>query len=88
MQTLLWILAGGLIGWTSCAYIGYNAARGAVVSTLIGAIGALIGAEAIAPMFLAAPTPGEWNLPLAVFAAAAAAACLVLSDMLHQRWGV
>ena len=56
---------------------------------VIGGVGALIGTKAIAPIFLsAASAPGEVTLPFVVVAAGAAAALLVLSHMLHQKFGV
>ena len=89
MDTLVCIAAGSLIGWLSYTYWHFNWERGAVVSMVIGAVGALIGSKAIAPMFLsAASAPGDATLPVVVFAAAAAAGVLVLSHMLHQRFGV
>ena len=89
MDTLLCIAAGSLIGWLSYAYWRFNWERGLVVSIVIGAVGALIGTKAIAPMFLsAASSPGDVTLPFVVFAAGASAALLVLSHMLHQRYGV
>ena len=89
MDTLVCIAAGSLIGWLSYSYLRFNWERGAVVSMVIGAVGALIGTKAIAPMFLsAASAPGDVTLPFVIFAAGAAVALLVLSHMLHQRFGV
>jgi uncharacterized membrane protein YeaQ/YmgE (transglycosylase-associated protein family) len=89
METLVWIVTGGLIGWMSYALLRFNAERGAIVSIVIGAIGALVGAKAIAPMFIAAASAtGEVSLPLVLFASGAAVALLALGDMLHQRWGM
>ena len=89
MDTLVCIAAGSLIGWLSYSYLRINWERGAIVSMVIGAVGALIGTKAIAPMFLsAASAPGDVTLPFIVFAAGAAVALLVLSHMLHQRFGV
>lgn len=89
MDTLVYIAAGSLLGWLSYTYWRFNTGRGAVVSMVIGGVGALIGTKTIAPMFLsAASAPGEATLPFLVFAAGAAAALLVLSHMLHQKFGV
>jgi uncharacterized membrane protein YeaQ/YmgE (transglycosylase-associated protein family) len=89
METLVWLVAGGLVGWLSYTYLHYNEARGLMVAIVIGAVGALLGVKWIAPMFLAATTAAaEPSLSLALFAAAAAAACLALGDLVHQRWGV
>jgi uncharacterized membrane protein YeaQ/YmgE (transglycosylase-associated protein family) len=89
METLVWLVAGGLIGWLSYRYMGFNEARGVAVTMVIGAVGALVGAKLIAPMFMAATTPStELSLPLMLFALGAAVGSLVLGNMLHQRWGV
>ena len=90
MQTLVWILAaGGLVGWISFSFLRFNAERGVAVSMLIGAVGALVGAKTIAPMFLTVATPpGEVTLPLILFAAGAAVAFAALAEMLNRRFGV
>jgi uncharacterized membrane protein YeaQ/YmgE (transglycosylase-associated protein family) len=89
METLVWLVAGSLIGWLSYSYLGFNEARGVAVTMVIGAVGALVGAKVIAPMFMAATTPSsELSLPLMLFALGSAIGGLVLGNMLHRRWGV
>ena len=85
METLVWILAGGALGWISWTYLGFNRDRGAVVSTLIGSVGALVGGKAIAPIFIATASPGDTGILALVFAGVAAAACLLLGDKLQSR---
>lgn len=89
METLLWIVVGGALGWLSRRYFALNEDRGAVGAALIGAAGAMLGGKALAPLFLAPALPagGIGALPL-LFAAAAAIACLVLGEMVQRRWGV
>lgn len=89
MDTLVWIVTGGALGWMSYAFLGYNEARGVMVSVVIGAVGALIGAKALAPMLMSAAAP-EHGLSMAVLAIAAGAALalLALGNLVHRRWGV
>jgi uncharacterized membrane protein YeaQ/YmgE (transglycosylase-associated protein family) len=87
MELLVWILMGGALGWISWTYLGFNHDRGAVVSTLIGGVGALVGGKAIAPLFIATPSPTDTGILALAFAGIAAAACLLLGDKL-QRWGM
>ena len=87
METIVWTLTGGGLGWISCRYLGFNEHRGAVVSAIIGAIGALVGGKALAPIFMAAASPGDIGILALVFAGVAAAACLLLGDKL-QSWGI
>jgi uncharacterized membrane protein YeaQ/YmgE (transglycosylase-associated protein family) len=89
METTLWIAAGIILGWLSYSFLRFNAERGMVASMMIGAVGALVGAKAVAPVFVsAASAPDELSLPFAFFAAGAAVGFLALSDLVHRRFGV
>jgi uncharacterized membrane protein YeaQ/YmgE (transglycosylase-associated protein family) len=87
MDTLAWIVIGGLIGWAGYSYFHINEERGRNVSMILGAVGALIGAKAIAPMFVT-PEAAAFTAPGAVFAAATAAAILALGNLVSKRLGV
>jgi uncharacterized membrane protein YeaQ/YmgE (transglycosylase-associated protein family) len=84
----MWILAGGFLGWLGYSYLGFNEERGIVVSAVIGASGGMLGGKLVAPMFTAAPVPGDFNASGLFFAAAVAAALLALGDMVYKRWHV
>ena len=89
MDIVLWVLTGGVLGWVGCTYLRFNQGRGVVVSVIIGALGGLVGGEIVAPIFTAAAeVPGDFSVLALFYAAAAAAAFLVLGNMLHDRWGV
>lgn len=89
MESLFWVGAGAMLGWMSYAFLRYNEARGLAVSIGIGAIGALVGAKGLAPMFIttAAPLDGL-SVPFLMFAVGTAAICLVLGNMLYRRWDI
>ena len=90
METLVWILAGAALGWAAHSFLGYNEARGAVVSALIGAFGALVGGKALAPIFLATATPASAGISVdaLLFAAAAAVVFVFLGNFLYRRFGL
>ncbi|OGA53547.1 MAG: hypothetical protein A3G24_17560 [Betaproteobacteria bacterium RIFCSPLOWO2_12_FULL_62_13] len=89
MNIAMWILAGGIMGWIGYAALGANADRGLVVSIIIGMVGGFFGGNVLAPMFgAAAANPGDFS-PFALFiAAASAAGCLTISNMIRNRYGV
>lgn len=89
MNIAMWILAGGIMGWIGYAALNANAERGLVVSIIIGMVGGFLGGNVLAPMFgAAAASPGDFS-PFALFVAAASAAgCLAISNMIHNRYGV
>jgi uncharacterized membrane protein YeaQ/YmgE (transglycosylase-associated protein family) len=88
MNTTILILAGAGVGWAGCAFLGWNQERGVIVSMLIGAFGAFIGAKMLAPMFTAAPIAGAFSVSALFFAVAVAAAFLAGGNLVQSRWGV
>ncbi|MBI4194128.1 MAG: GlsB/YeaQ/YmgE family stress response membrane protein [Betaproteobacteria bacterium] len=89
MNMVMWILAGGILGWLGYTALGANADRGLVVSIIIGMVGGFFGGDILAPMFGGAgANPGDFS-PFALFiAAASAAGCLTISNLIHNRYGV
>lgn len=89
MNIVMWLLAGGILGWVGYSFLGFNEQRGMVVSIIIGTVGGLFGGKLIAPMFTAvAAVPADFSSSALVFAAAAAAAFLAVGNLVYHRWGV
>jgi len=91
MDIVLWVLVGGILGGAGYSYFGCNEGRGIMVSVVIGALGGLLGGQMLAPLFVAAgatAAPGDFDASALLFAAAAAAAFLVVGDLVYRRWRV
>ena len=89
MNIAMWVLAGGVLGWVGYARMGANKERGMIFSIIIGIVGGFLGGNVLAPMLGAtADTPNIFS-PFSLFiAAASAAACLALGNLLAKRYGV
>ena len=89
MNVMLWFLAGGALGWITCAAFNLNTARGLVISALIGMAGAFFGGHVLTTAFGWSLQEGATGFnPFALaMAAATAIACLKVADMLHDRFG-
>lgn len=88
MNVVLWILAGGLVGWVGCSALHVNAARGLVVAAIIGIVGAFFGGHVLAPIFNGAVVePGAFSPFALLIACATAIGCTVISDMMYDRFG-
>lgn len=89
MNIALYALAGGIAGWLAYAVVGYNAERGLIVSLVMGAFGALVGGQVIAPALVssAAAQTGV-SMPAVVIAIAAAVTCLFVGNQVQKRWGI
>jgi uncharacterized membrane protein YeaQ/YmgE (transglycosylase-associated protein family) len=89
MNIAMWVLAGGVLGWAGYAHLKANEERGMIFSIIIGAVGGFFGGNVLAPMLgVATDTPNIFS-PFALFvAAASAAACLAIGNLLAKRYGV
>lgn len=86
---VMWALAGGIAGWVGYSYMKLNEKRGMTVSIVIGMFGGFLGGELLAPMFgpSSAVNSADFN-PFPLFIAlASAAAILIVSSMIHKRFG-
>jgi uncharacterized membrane protein YeaQ/YmgE (transglycosylase-associated protein family) len=69
-------------------YLGFDR-RGMLGAVLIGALGAVVGGQLVAPMFTAgAAVPDALTSAGLFFAASLAVAFLLVSNFVHKRWGV
>ncbi|HZM47202.1 MAG TPA: hypothetical protein VFC14_20455 [Burkholderiales bacterium] len=86
---ILWVIAGGAAGWIGYSFMKLNEKRGLIISIVIGMCGGYFGGKLVAPMIGAgvAVNPDDFS-PFPLFMAlASAAAVLVISSMIHKRFG-
>jgi uncharacterized membrane protein YeaQ/YmgE (transglycosylase-associated protein family) len=89
MDIAMWMLAGAALGWIGYTYLRFNAARGMMISVVIGAVGGIVGGNMVAPMFTAAQAvPGAFSSSALIFAAGVAATFLAVGNLVYNRWGV
>jgi uncharacterized membrane protein YeaQ/YmgE (transglycosylase-associated protein family) len=87
MNLLIWLLAGAAIGWIACSVLNLNAARGLVVSAIIGSIGAYFGGRILAPVFVnGADEAGGFSLLALLIASASAYVVIRIADLLYRRF--
>jgi uncharacterized membrane protein YeaQ/YmgE (transglycosylase-associated protein family) len=88
MNIVMWVLAGGVLGWIGQAFLGFNKERNLMMAILIGAVGGFFGGKVLAPMFTTAGIAGEFSSAALVFAVGAAAAFLAAGNLVYERWEV
>ena len=89
VNVALWVIAGGALGWLGYAFMEKNVGRGAVISVVIGAVGGFVGGNMLAPMFGAVVAdPGDFRPFALAVAVATAIACVTISDMVYERYGM
>ena len=89
MNIVMWIMAGGALGWVAFRLLGFNEKRGTIASVIIGAVGGVIGGQLLAPMMSSTPiVSGDFNIQALFIAAVSASACLAIGSMIERRFGV
>ena len=89
MNIAMWVLAGGVLGWLGYAHLRANEERGMIFSIIIGIVGGFFGGNVLAPMLGAVTeTPNIFSPFALLVAAASAAACLAIGNLLAKRYGV
>jgi uncharacterized membrane protein YeaQ/YmgE (transglycosylase-associated protein family) len=88
MNIAVWVITGATVGWLAFAYLQRNESRGVLLSMIIGGAGAFIGGHVLAPIFGSAVTAGDFSPFALVLAGGTAVGCVVLSDMMYERFGV
>ena len=88
MNFAVWVIAGGVLGWTSYAIFQANQTRSVKVSIAIGAVGALLGGYFLPPLLGAITmAPHDLSLYSLVAALASSAACLAVADRFSNPFG-
>jgi uncharacterized membrane protein YeaQ/YmgE (transglycosylase-associated protein family) len=89
MNIVLWIAAGGLLGWLAFTQLRFNERRHKAVSVLIGMGGGFLGGQILAPMVgVIAALQGGFSPRALIIALLSAALCLILASKMHDRFGV
>ena len=89
MNTVVWIVAGASLAWLAFEYFQLRMYSGLVATMAVGALGAYFGGSFIAPLLGQTASGFGGFQPFAlVVAAASAGACLIVSKLVHERFGV
>ncbi len=88
MNIIIWVAAGGILGWIALKFLHANKGRGMPLSIVIGMAGGFLGGSMLTPLFSdLSANPGAFS-PFSLFLAViGAAACLTISNMIARRYG-
>ena len=87
MNTIIWMVAGGLLGWIGYSVMRLNTALGSVGAVILGAVACILGGKQVAPIFMSVDlVPGGFSPSALFFAVATASAILVAAHMIQSRF--
>ena len=90
LNSILWVIGGGAAGWIGYSFMSLNEQQSLAISIALGIFGGFLGGKLVAPMFGtagAATNPGDFNPFSLLIALASATVILVISSMIHKRFG-
>lgn len=89
MNFMIWLVAGGAVGWFGFAVLHANENRGMMASVIIGCIGGILGGHQLAPVFGAVIDASNAFSPFSlVVALAVAGILLTIGNLLSDRYGI
>jgi uncharacterized membrane protein YeaQ/YmgE (transglycosylase-associated protein family) len=86
LNTVFWLIAGGLVAAVTFQLLHLNSGRGLVVAVVIGALTAYVGGNFLTPLF-GAPAGAEFHPVALVIASCTAFVALFFSDGIYERFG-
>lgn len=78
MNLIIWLVAGGLVGWIASLLMRTDAEQGVLLNILVGIVGAAIGGWLISPM-LGQPSINDGSLSMGALGVSLLGAVLLLA---------
>jgi uncharacterized membrane protein YeaQ/YmgE (transglycosylase-associated protein family) len=86
MNLIVWLVAGGLVGWVASIIMRTDAQQGALANILVGIVGAFLGGLIFAPMFGARTiAEGELSVGSLLVSLAGAVIALAVVNLVRRR---
>ena len=85
MNTILWLVVGGLVGWAASAIM--RSKEGVLLNVLVGIVGATVGGWVLTPLF-GASTINQGNFSIAGLLVSLVGAVILLAIVNLVRRGV
>ncbi|MGQ3051536.1 MAG: GlsB/YeaQ/YmgE family stress response membrane protein [Roseateles sp.] len=78
MNLIIWLIAGGLIGWVASLLMKTDGEQGVILNVLVGIVGAAIGGWLISPM-VGMPSINDGSLSLGALVVSLLGAVVLLA---------
>ena len=86
MNIIIWLIAGGVIGWLASIFMGTNNQQGVFLNVVVGIVGAMLGGWLISPLVgVGTINQADFSLPALVVSFLGAAILLAIFNLLRRR---
>ncbi len=85
---LIWIIAGGFIGWLASLIMKTNSRQGTIVDIVVGIVGAFLGGYFLSPLFnISTINEGNYSIPALLVSLGGAIILLAISKLFRNIGG-
>jgi uncharacterized membrane protein YeaQ/YmgE (transglycosylase-associated protein family) len=82
---IIWIIAGGLVGWVASLIIRTNKRQGPIADIIVGIVGAFVGGYFLTPLFhVSTINQGNFSLPALLVSLGGAVILLIIFKLLRS----
>ena len=86
MNILIWLVAGGLIGWVASKVMNTDSQQGIVLNVVVGIVGSVLGGWLLSPMLgISTINQNNFSIPSLLVSLAGAMALLAVVNLLRSR---
>ncbi len=85
---LIWIIAGGFVGWLASLIMRTNSRQGTIVDIVVGIVGAFLGGYFLSPLFnISTINEGNYSIPALLVSLGGAIILLAISKLFRNIGG-
>lgn len=86
MNFIIWLVAGGLIGWVASVVMKTDAQQGIFLNIVVGVVGAMVGGWFLAPLFgTGTINQDNFSLPALIVSFLGAVVLLAIVNLVFRR---
>ena len=86
MNILIWLVAGGLIGWVASKVMNTDSQQGIVLNVVVGIVGSVLGGWLLSPMLgISTINQNNFSIPSLLISLVGAMALLAIVNLLRSR---
>jgi uncharacterized membrane protein YeaQ/YmgE (transglycosylase-associated protein family) len=85
MNTVIWLIVGGIIGWIASIVMRTNSRQGLLLDIVVGIVGALVAGLVLTPLFgIATINQNDFSLPAMLVSLLGAVILLAVVNLLRR----
>ena len=86
MNIIIWLLIGGLIGWTASVLVRIDAQQGTLLNVVVGIVGAVLGGWLLSPLMgVSTINQSDFSAPGLFMSLIGAATLSAIFNLIRQR---